>query len=490
MALGALPIGIAGLLGSDYGQPAPPNKPIKVTATLQPEHVDHLLGLAGQAPAAPPIAAAPQQTAALPQSSAAASNQPAPLPLTTTHGGFWRSLLHGLNVAGQTAGNIADPAAMTMIPGTEMHREALARAAERKETLDSENAYRNAEAWKDTHPVPPDAWNSLPGTGDLYNRVTGQVTHTGAEPLRQQGKYFTSPDNKITVFVPQGQNPPQGYLPAAPARALNPQTATFEDLVNSGMKPLDAFKELEKAISEGKSSTYSGAYGLVRLAAMYLNYAEQIDTKDLPDALHALRQAAAAEGLKLNIPSSEPPPGTFATAPNGTPLGTHAISAPTTPVRSDADRANRTLPFVLDAMQLVRNPEVIQNLGPISGNWANWAKGAKPTDKLVKRLQADLGAIATAAPTLHSHYKGTEEEFEHLLGLGQSPEDLQTSLGQIYDLFGDIVRQGTRGIPTDIAPAPSAAQSEPIVQRNRRTGAYRYSTDGGKSWHPGQPHGQ
>jgi len=27
----------------------------------------------------------------------------------------------------------------------------------------------------------------------------------------------------------------------------------------------------------------------------------------------------------------------------------------------------------------------------------------------------------------------------------------------------------------------------PIVQRNKKTGAYRYSTDGGQTWQPGQP---
>lgn len=36
-------------------------------------------------------------------------------------------------------------------------------------------------------------------------------------------------------------------------------------------------------------------------------------------------------------------------------------------------------------------------------------------------------------------------------------------------------------------PAPRAQAQQPIVQRSKRTGQYRYSTDGGATWQPGQP---
>lgn len=454
--LGLNSAALSGLLPS-AAPLAPAPKPIKAALTLDPEHVDHLLGMLGSASPAPALgnmklAPPPAETMA----------PPSPLPvMAEPHHSFWRTLAQEVAQgaqAGLLAGN-KEPLGKYIGPQANAAlNESKARTAEENARV----ALDNAEAARAEHPA---EWAALSGTSDLYNRTSGQVVPTGAEPLRPSGKYFTSPDNKQTVFVPAGENPPQGYLPSAAPRALNPQTATFDQLVQGGAKPLDALKEIESAMQSGHSS-YSGPYAKVRLASDYLRYAMWADPTAIPAALHLLNGAAQSLGMNTPIPTNAPPPGTFATGENGVPLGTRAIANPTGKVREEAAIANRTMPTIADALQLLHDPEVQKNIGVVTGNWANWAKGKKAVDPKVAQLQADLGFIATAAPTIHANYQGTEEEFEKLLGMGQSLPDLQTNLGQIYTLFSHVIRQGTHGIPTGGAEQPNTPETRRIKLKN------------------------
>jgi Neuraminidase (sialidase) len=94
----------------------------------------------------------------------------------------------------------------------------------------------------------------------------------------------------------------------------------------------------------------------------------------------------------------------------------------------------------------------------------------------------------------------------YLLGVTLSPEQIDQMTGLAHDKVDtqkdhidrlkseysdDLNPQAVTGAKKvgSILPktGAQAAGGQPIVQRNKKTGAYRYSLDGGKTWQPGQP---
>ncbi len=84
-----------------------------------------------------------------------------------------------------------------------------------------------------------------------------------------------------------------------------------------------------------------------------------------------------------------------------------------------------------------------------------------------------LGAISERELTLLTSALGALDQ-------GQSPDDFKKQLAKI--------KESVQRWQQSVAQKPNANPSgAPIVQRNKRTGATRYSTDGGKTWVNGQP---
>lgn len=84
-----------------------------------------------------------------------------------------------------------------------------------------------------------------------------------------------------------------------------------------------------------------------------------------------------------------------------------------------------------------------------------------------------------------SGVKLTKTQIHQMIALAEERRQAQWQQAQqAASMYGVnlTVPDFTRTVP-GTAPAPK----KPIVQKNKRTGAYRYSTDGGKTWQMGQP---
>lgn len=73
----------------------------------------------------------------------------------------------------------------------------------------------------------------------------------------------------------------------------------------------------------------------------------------------------------------------------------------------------------------------------------------------------------------------------------QAIELMKQEMGNRRSGYEDQMKElkgGRKGAPQSAAPPVSAPPAgKPLVQHSPSTGAYRYSTDGGKTWQPGQP---
>ena len=167
----------------------------------------------------------------------------------------------------------------------------------------------------------------------------------------------------------------------------------------------------------------------------------------------------------------------------------------------------------------ISDPGIIQTLGTAAG-WANFraqaesgAQQATGTQMTPEEREYFDTAIASMADIIGSRsatgqsparfsVRSIQNELP-LIGLSGTPD--AASYTTKLNTIARQIEVGLNGMPDNSRalawlkkrqgdlqpkrPAPKSAGA-PIVQRSKKTGAYRYSVDGGQTWHAGQPPSQ
>lgn len=165
--------------------------------------------------------------------------------------------------------------------------------------------------------------------------------------------------------------------------------------------------------------------------------------------------------------------------------------ADTTTQRNMAEMAATVQPqmeSVQDEVQSLAN-----SIGPAAGRWNELMtnKGGADYPEFAG-LDTDLDLLASAIVRTHFGARGGQqyrEELRKMFGAAQSPEDLIHRIQHAESWIEGYAASGGQKTPVGRAyQGENPAHGEqPIVQMNKKTGAYRYSTDGGKTWQTGQP---
>lgn len=165
------------------------------------------------------------------------------------------------------------------------------------------------------------------------------------------------------------------------------------------------------------------------------------------------------------------------------------VDVATTATRTMMEAAPKVISFI-DRML----PEVdaqVSQLGPLAGRWSEiWAGKVGSPNKEFTKLRTDAGLLITMLMRMHVGARGGMQMLEHFRDLinvaGQSPENLRSALAEIRAYAKEVQGHGA----TITRPGESASPlggAVPIVQRSKKTGAMRYSLDGGATWQSGTP---
>ena len=124
---------------------------------------------------------------------------------------------------------------------------------------------------------------------------------------------------------------------------------------------------------------------------------------------------------------------------------------------------------------------------------ARSATGQSPARFSVKSIQNELPLIGTSSVTDPKQYltKMLTISRQIQVGLNAMPDNAR-ALKWLLKRENDLIKQSNDLSPTLNKKKPVSSQAPhvgggTIVQKSPSTGKYRYSTDGGKTWQPGQP---
>lgn len=135
--------------------------------------------------------------------------------------------------------------------------------------------------------------------------------------------------------------------------------------------------------------------------------------------------------------------------------------------------------------------QLANSVGPAVGRWNQLMVNKGGTDfPQFAGLDTDLDLLASAIVRTHFGARGGQEyreELKKMFGAAQSPQDLVNRIEHAEGWIEGYAASGGAKTPTGHAYQGGTGSAQPIVQMNKKTGAYRYSTDGGQTWQNGQP---
>ena len=169
-----------------------------------------------------------------------------------------------------------------------------------------------------------------------------------------------------------------------------------------------------------------------------------------------------------------------------TAAGVNSVNTPTTTQRTAAGRADTVVAMAPEVITEIGS--MANELGPVMGRWNDFMQGKVGTDNpRFAGLRTDLMMLSTAVALAHAQGRLPEnlrEEFDQAINAPkQTPENLKSVVSHILPWMQKMQQQGHPNEPQNAGGAP-------IVQHSPSSGQYRYSTDGGKTWQPGQPQSQ
>jgi hypothetical protein len=133
------------------------------------------------------------------------------------------------------------------------------------------------------------------------------------------------------------------------------------------------------------------------------------------------------------------------------------------------------------------NKELMGNLSSYATQYLN---GTPISDPAAATLIADLESFSSTQPALHGFRSRTAQQaFSKILGgLANNPEATISTIEALSATASTFTNLATPEGPKTKELRSTAGGT--IVQHSKSTGKYRYSTDGGKTWQPGQPQSQ
>lgn len=312
------------------------------------------------------------------------------------HPGVLGSILHGLSVAGNIAGDVVDPAAMSLIPGTQLHNAALARGNEQgieqgekaenekaetaakttQANAEQQNADTSQQKLEDTedeaaNPKPQQSFEKL-SDGSLVQLTTDP--HTGNSTVKLL--YKGDPKVETDVIQREVKGQPHNFLIDKKSGA---------DIKDLGVK------------KDESTTPHNLVVG--------------------PDG----KVAEAKPGMTL--------------APGTQNIGGFAsLNRPTTQERNVSDQAkmaNEGIPGTIKEIQDLKD-----DLGPIAGRWNDFVQGKVGMDNpKFAGLRADLLMLSSAVALAHARGRLPEnlrEEFDRAINAPkQTPENLISTLQHI-----------------------------------------------------------
>ena len=323
------------------------------------------------------------------------------------HPGVLGSILHGLSVAGNIAGDVIDPAAMSLIPGTQLHNAALAKG--------NEQGIIGAEK----------AQNESTEAGAKKTTAGAEQEHADTEQqkLDDQENAAASPNPKDTF-----EKMSDGSLV---------QLTTDPHTGNSSVKLLykgDPNVETDVIQREVNGQQHN----------FLINKKSGADIKDL-----GLKKDEASTPHNLVVG----PDGTVMEAKPGMKLapgtqnigGFATLNRPTNQERNVSDQAKLAASGIPSTIQEIQ--EMKDELGPVAGRWNDFTQGKIGMDNpKFAGLRADLLMLSSAVALAHARGRLPEnlrEEFDRAINAPkQTPENLISTLQHIQPWLDKASKMG------------------------------------------------
>ena len=425
-----------------------------------------------------------------------------------------------LGKIGKTAGEIAGtafvPNLMPWIPGTPQHEYMLEREQARAQDEAARRAYEASERERNLAEAAKDrATASQPGesaedetrnlirrtmAGQGYNVAfdpAGKMSVTPVEGFQRptkvgEEKLYTDPSSGkqfYGVAVPEGgiKDTGTGKIVTGAEPFIKPSPELHDAFSEWKQDPQNYEKfrsAMERINAEGGKNT-----GFMTMYAMYrlLQTAYSDNPALLPIVNSMFKNVMAQQGMPVpkNFDISQVPVDQPLSPATGQPIGTRMPGAPTQSTRAQAQFAAR----VLDEMPTVRSEvtAAVKDLGPAKGRLligfllgTVGSTGDAEQDRKLSKLRTDLTFASSASARFHLNSVRAMEQFDKLVSAGKSsPDAIRGFLDGVQE-WAKTAKQQELGFGERGATAqPSGGRR---WQRNA-AGQYRYSDDGGRTWH-------
>lgn len=343
---------------------------------------------------------------------------------------------HGLEVAGNIAGDIFAPGTMSLIPGTQLYKERqqtkqfgqeMERERQAADTTKAgaEETAAGAAQQRAATEAEKQAWAENNPAGPKLKEVTQDA----------QG-------NAIGVFE-DGTTKPLGFQ-GQPPKEIN--DAYHYWLASHPNGTYDEFLKDTQQYKGNARLSGLGAYALGRV----IDAAARFDPR-----LEALIPALAAE-LGVNaqgLDLSGAPPGQ-PRSDTGEPIGLAQPGAPTGATRTRGQFAESAVTDQVTGLKQEIN-NLRDQLGPVAGRWNEFIAGQVGADNpQFTGLRTGLTNLATAWMRLHANSETARQDFEQILARAKSPDNLIAALDAIDKQARDYVRIGKGNQPGGGAGAP------------------------------------
>ena len=351
------------------------------------------------------------------------------------HPGVLGSILHGLSVAGNIAGDVVDPGAMSLIPGTQLHNAALARGNEAGIEQGEKNDAEQAQ------------------TG--LTKATTEHTQAQTDALQNpSAKVGATPEEQTIHDLMAGNN-------GAPQ--INPATKKPYSYLEAYMAVQQA-KEGAKPQKPEKENDFEKFY------------ADWLKDNSFPDTAHnrlLARSQFAVAGQTPQRPQQQ-----LAVGPDGKvlevkpgmtlPQGAKTLSGDLAGAKPNAEELKRAemaenVNENLDKLEEIvkRRPDLF---GPVAGRMTEarmWAGSNDPDVGVLKTIHDNLGMAAQSAHSMRSAQHVETSANSVLNGFKNGPDAVLASAKALRDSVKTFTKDVQEGNPST-KKTPEKKDADPL----------------------------
>lgn len=372
------------------------------------------------------------------------------------HPGFWGKFGHVLGTVANDAGNLVDPFAMAITPGTNLNRKIEEKNLQKslQDLLNSQakNELETAQAGE----VPSEEELRGAQTREANDRADAmehpQPKDEGWKPLLGgNGQVVTAPKGGIVEVSPTGELRTQ---PLPEGASVAPRSTGAQNAFAQWAADPQKYEDFTKTMAEIKAQVAAEHPQQAKNASFMNIYAAQRFLQMAYTHNPALLPVASQMiGKLLNLTPEqmqqfgEVPVDQPLSPTTGAPIGTSMPSAPTSATRGQAQTAQR----VLDEMPRITQEitGAADKLGPVHGRMlvryllgAAGSTGDPNVDQQLSTLRTDLMFMGSGSAKFHINSVRQAEAYEKLLDAGKSPaEALQGTLESIKSWATTAARQ-------------------------------------------------